>query len=151
MHQRSLEFFKPSRDELLEKVSELVDDSMLREISEADYEQDADVHLPHLRRLRDDGELPPAEWHPREVLELIRWSEPEDPNWRPGSVGRRGHIMRAFACAALLRMGSEPINRNYVEGENQTLVQLLVSVDVLGGSLPLSTRRFVAWRLSIFN
>jgi hypothetical protein len=151
MHPPSLEVFAPSRDELLDRVSELVDDSILREISEADYGQDADAHLPYLRRLRDQGELPPAQWHPREVLELIRWSEPEDPDWKPGSTGRRGHIMRAFASTALLRMGSEPSNRNYFEGENQTLAQLLVSVDVLGAPLPLSTRRFLAWRLPLFT
>jgi len=151
MHPPSLEVFAPSRDELLERVSKLVDDSILREISEADYGRDADAHLPYLRRLRDQGELPPAQWHPREVLELIRWSEPEDPEWKPGSTGRRGHIMRAFSSTALLRMGSEPSNRNYFEGENQTLAQLLVSVDVLGAPLPLSTRRFLAWRLPLFT
>ena len=145
-----LESFKPSRDELLERIARLVDDSMLKEISEADYGQDAHAHLSHLRKLRDEGELPLPRWVPLEVLELIRWSNPDDPTWKPGSTGRRGHIMRAFACSALLRIGGEPSHRDYFDGENQTLAQLLASVDALGEPLALSTRRFLAWRLAGF-
>ncbi len=59
--------------------------------------------------------------------------------------------MRAFAGTTLLRMGSEPGRRHPFEGENQTLAQLLVSVDVLGAALPLSTRRFLAWRLPLLT
>jgi hypothetical protein len=148
MRKPTLEFFQPSRDELLHHVSDLVDDSMLKEISEADAGDEAEEHLSCLRRLRDLGEVPLPQWNPLEVLELIRWSEPEDPAWKPGSPGRRGHIMRAFACAALLRMGCEPGNRDRLIGENQALIQLVGSVSFLGEPFPLLTRRFLAWRLS---
>src|SRR5262245_2436176 len=106
---------------------------MLREIASADYGMDADAHLDALLRIRDRGEAPaPMNWEPKEVLELIRWSEPEDPNWRPGGTGIRGHVMRAFVCAALLRAAPEPANHGYFDGENQTIAQLLASALVLG-------------------
>ena len=151
MHQSILEYFQPSRDELLQRVSELVDDSMLREIAEADCGEDAEEHLACLCRLRDLGEVPSPQFIPLEVLDLIKWSEPDIVNWKPGGIGQRGHIMRAFACAALLRMGCEPSDHDrYIYGENQALIQLVTSINILGKPFPLLTRRFLAWRLADF-
>src|SRR5436305_280319 len=103
-----LAVFPPSADRLLDVARQQVDDGMLREIAAADYGRDVDIHLAALRPIRDQGIVPaPLGWHPGEVLELIRWSDPEDPAHKPGATGRRGHQMRAFACAALLRTAME--------------------------------------------
>ena len=73
-----LERFDPEPDGLLDSISAYIDDEMLKEISLADYGDDAPEHLTALRTLRDAGIFPAKMvWVPGEVLELIRWSEPE--------------------------------------------------------------------------
>src|SRR5260221_13417688 len=92
--------FPPSNRLLLDVSRQQIDDGMLAEIAAADYGIDADRHLASLRPIRDTGVVPQfIGWHPAEVLELIRWSDPENPEHKPGSTGRRGHQMRAFSCA----------------------------------------------------
>jgi hypothetical protein len=85
------------------------------------------------------------------VLELIRWSQPEDPAWKPGSTGEGGHVMRAFCCAALLRAAAEPANDGYFQGENQTLIQLIDSTLVLKGELPQAAGSFLTWRIPLMR
>ena len=139
--------FPPAPDALLELLRRQVDDGMLREIARADYGMDEDAHLAALLPVRDRGELPaPMRWEPKEVLELVRWSEPDDPAWKPGSPGTRGHRMRAFACAALLRAAAEPENAGFFDGENSTLAQLLASALVLGADAQEAAARFLTWR-----
>ncbi|KLU02318.1 hypothetical protein RISK_005384 [Rhodopirellula islandica] len=89
---------EPSSDDLLRIVFSNVDESMLREIAAADYGEVFDEHLEQLAVIKSGKILAPMQWEPKEVLELIRWSEPEDPSWSPGSTGDRGHWMRLFAC-----------------------------------------------------
>jgi hypothetical protein len=86
-------------------------------------------------------------WGAKEVLELVRWSQPEDPEWKPGSTGERGHAMRAFCCAALLRAATEPGNEAHFAGENQTLIQLIESALFLNRGLPEAAANFLTWRL----
>jgi hypothetical protein len=138
----------PAADALLELLRTQVDDDMLREISEADYGHAAELHLSALRAIHATGEIPaPLPWQPKEVLELIRWSEPEDPAWKPGATGERGHRMRAFACAALLRAAADPAEALYADGENQTLAQLVASVMTLGEAAQRAALRFMDWRV----
>ncbi|HKI33433.1 MAG TPA: hypothetical protein VKA46_16380 [Gemmataceae bacterium] len=121
---------------------------MLAEIAEADYGHDADAHLAGLRPIRDQGIVPaPTHWHPAEVLELIRWSNPEDANWKPGSTGVRGHRMRAFACAALLRAAAESTNEEHVRDDDATLAKCLASAKVLGEEMSEAAARFLTWRI----
>ncbi|MEN9937623.1 MAG: hypothetical protein RLZZ387_4202 [Chloroflexota bacterium] len=78
----------PGCDALLCWLRPRVDDAMLLEIAGADYGMDADAHLAALRRIRDEGLFAvQIGWEPKEVLELIRWSEPENPAWKTGSTG----------------------------------------------------------------
>jgi hypothetical protein len=139
--------FDPERDELLRLLSRRIDDGMLREIAEADYGLDADAHEAALRRIRDQGEIP----FPMEVLQLTRWWEPDDPDYDCGSKGERGHRVRAFAAAALLRAGAEPANADFISGENETLAQLLASAAVLGPDVEEAALRFLAWRSIHFS
>ena len=140
--------FNPSPTALLDVMSRRLDDSMLREIAEADYGAEADVAERELRRIRETrqitGRIPGILL---EVLELSRWSHPEDPKWAPGSTGVRGHIMRGFCCAALLRAAAEPENAEYIPGENQTVAQLVASALVLGPEVQEAAASLLAWRL----
>ena len=63
----------------------------------------------------------------REVLELIRWSEPDDPDWSPGGQGPRGHWMRLFACTVRVRLA--PKYPASFGSECDTLAQLIFERD----------------------
>ncbi|MEZ4459204.1 MAG: hypothetical protein R3E66_05665 [bacterium] len=94
----------------------------LRAIATGDYGQDVDAHLAALHQICAQGTVPAhLKWHPREVLELMRWSEParKDVNWGHSDV--EIHWMRGFACATLL-LQLEPSDYEV------TLANLLVSV-----------------------
>lgn len=139
--------FAPDPDALLLWLRPCITDDMLAEIAAADYGMDYDAHLVALQRIRDEGVVfAPMGWEPKEVLELIRWSEPEDPAWRPGSTGERGHLMRAFCCAALIRAAAEPANDGYFSGENQSVIQLIASTLELGRSAQHAALRALTWR-----
>jgi hypothetical protein len=134
---------------LLAAISPRIDDETLLAIAEADYGMEADVHLAALRLIRDEGAvLAPMDWCPHEVLTLIRWSEPDEPTERAGRTGLRGHLMRAFACAALMRAEAEPAQRDFVLGESDTLAQLLASAVALGRRVQEAAARFLAWRIT---
>lgn len=114
---------------------------MLKEIAEADYAQDVAEHLAALKPIWEGGELAELDhWFPMEVLELIRWSEPEDSEWKPGSTGSRGHKMRAFSCAILLATPN-------FEPDKETLIQMVDSVSQLGPEAQEVTARFLVWQL----
>lgn len=143
---------------LMQALADRVDDGMLREIAEADYGRDVEAHLAALRGIRDSGRVPhPLPWEPREVLELTRWSDPDNPAWCPGDLRLRAHWMRAFACAALLRAfggsedetpGSGPMRASSdLEGQNQTLIQLIDSLEVLDTGLDRAAASFLLWLL----
>lgn len=143
-----LDHLEPACGPLLELVNANVDESMLREIAEADYGMDAEAHLAGLRTLVRGAVPAPLPWEPKEVLELIRWSEPEDPNWRPGSSGERGHWMRLFACTHLVRCMAEPENDGLDAGEESTIIQLMESAVLLGEETAIAALRLLAWRLT---
>jgi hypothetical protein len=138
--------FQPNADELLRRLAQHIDAQMLDEIAAADYGHDAKEHLAHLQQIHADGSFAvPMRWHPQEVLELIRWSEPEDPSWKPGAPGERGHWMRAFACASLLRAAGESENSELRNGWNQTLIQLMGSLRTVAQELYPAAAAFLAW------
>jgi hypothetical protein len=145
-----LDRFEPDGDVLMRAIAEHVTDEMLQCISMADYGCDSDAHLAALRVLRDTGKLPENPgWVPMEVLELIRWSEPDDPEWKPGRTGESGHWMRAFSCAAILRAEHEPWNYHYNDGcTDSTTIQLVLSMDALPVDLKREAVRNFAWLIS---
>ena len=139
-----LQAYPPDPTGLLSFYRARVDRAMLVEISEADYGSDQEAHLAALEIIWARGDVPaPMQWEPHEVLALTRWSEPDDPEWKPGATGPRGYRMRGFACTVLLCAAYLPANEGHFDGENQTLAQLLDSVraaesdgwPVLGGFL----------------
>jgi hypothetical protein len=84
-----------------------IDEGMLREIAEADYGWKAEECYALLQPMLKTGLVASDDSHLREVLELIRWSEPDEPDWSPGGRGRRGHWMRLFACTAMVRLAAK--------------------------------------------
>jgi hypothetical protein len=139
--------FEPDADVLLRAISPHVTDEMLECISQADYGDRAGEHASALRLVRDTSTFP-LDMHcvPMEVLALTRWSEPDDPNWKPGRTGESGHWMRAFACAAILRAEHEPCNYHYnEESTDSTVIQLLLSLDALPIDLNQAAAQHFAW------
>ena len=145
MSTKSFNSPEPSDEPLMSLVFQHVDDSMLREIAAADYGMDVHAHLRALH-VAKTGNLPdPMPWQPMEVLELVRWFEPEDLKWKPRSAGTRGHWMRLFSCAILLRAGSDPKNNGYFTGEDSTIIQLVDSAIKLGKKSSEAALPFLLW------
>jgi hypothetical protein len=139
--------FDPAPDSLLREISKHIDDAMLEQIALADYGEEKEEHLAALREIRDTGKTPiKMEWCPTEVLELIRWSQPDDPNWKPGATGLFGHWMRAFCTAALLRALREPTNYDVGDSE-KTLINLILSLRALPIDLNPQAASFLSWLL----
>jgi len=144
-----LDRFDPDADVLLRAISSHVNDEMLDCVSRADYGEDSDEHLSALQQIRDTGSMPEnLGWIPMEVLELIRWSEPEDPKWKPGRTGEFGHWMRAFSCAAILRAEHQPGSYYYNDGStDSTTIQLILSLEAIPVDLYREAARHFAWLL----
>jgi len=121
-----------------------IDEGMLREVAEADYGWKADECYALLQPILNQGLVAADDFNLREVLELIRWSEPEDPTWSPGGQGLRGHWMRLFACTAMVRFA--PTRRDLCEGECNTLAQLTSSAIELGQPVAGAAASVLAWR-----
>jgi hypothetical protein len=141
--------FEPDADVLLRAISPHVNDEMLDWIAGADYGDRRGEHFAALLQLRETGKFP-EELHrvPMEVLELIRWSEPENPEWKPGRTGEFGHWMCAFSCAAVLRAEHEPWNYKYNDGcTDSTTIQLILSLEALPVGLSREAARNFAWLL----
>ena len=135
------ERFPSDQRAAVDHLRALMDEPMLKEIAEADYAKDVDGHLSELRQIWQGGELVELDfWFPMEVLELTRWSEPEDADWKPGSEGLRGHKQRAFSCAVLLATPN-------FEADKETLIQLVDSAFHLGSETEEAIARFLVWRL----
>ncbi len=147
MIEEFLNKMEPDGDVLLRAISVHVTDEMLDWIAGADYGDSREEHYEALFRLRETGSFPDdLAWVPMEVLELIRWSEPEEPNWKPGRVGVFGHWMRAFSCAAILRAEHEPWNYHYNDGStDSTTIQLILSLEALPVDLNREAARNFAW------
>src|SRR5262249_14305213 len=121
-----------------------IDESMLREIAEADYGWKSDECHALLQHAWNTGDAPPDDYDLKEVLELIRWSEPEDPKWSPGGRGVRGHWMRLYACAQLLRLAAKyPAT---FSSECDTLAQSVSSAIELGRDIARPAAGLLAWR-----
>lgn len=135
------ERFPADQRSAVDHLRSLIDEDMLQEIAEADYAQDVAEHLAALKPIWEGGELKElGHWSPKEVLQLIRWSEPEDPNWKPGSTGLRGHKIRAFSCAVLLATPN-------FEPDKDTLIQMVDSAFLLGSEAQEATAKFLVWRI----
>lgn len=133
--------FPPDQRSAVDYLRVMINESMLKEIAAADYAHDVEKHLAALKPIWEGNDLTELDhWYPKEVLELIRWSEPEDSDWKPGSIGLRGHKLRAFSCAILLATPN-------FEPNKETLIQMVDSVIFLGPEAQEASARFLVWRI----
>jgi hypothetical protein len=121
-----------------------IDEGMLREIAAADYGWKADECYALLLPVLKTGLVASDDCDLQEVLELIRWSEPDDPKSSPGGQGTRGHWMRLFACAALVRFATKYKATHGIECD--TVAQLISSAIELGRPVARAAGGLLAWR-----
>jgi hypothetical protein len=132
---------RPERGRALPDLVAALSPQMLDEIARADYAFDASDHRGALQEIIDSLEVPDRRGHtyPWEVLELTRWSTPDY---------KRGHVKRAFSCAALLLAAGVPGTSSYFIGEPPTVMNLLTSARALGEPHLSSVAGLIAWRLA---
>jgi hypothetical protein len=141
---------------LLEFARARVSREMIHEIALNDYGEDAEIHelaiLKQLAAVPDLGVLP---WHPREVLELQRWNEPERAHLDFPPEGSTGHLKRIFACTILLRnVGFVAFDSNqdwdgdvefFIAISAATVIQLVRSSIALGSQASQLALGFLLW------
>lgn len=111
-------------DALLHAVRPLVDVAILKKIADADYGMGSEENLELLKQIQQGGMPPvPLMWNPHEVCALTRWETPKKDD-------RRGHIVRLFACAILLRAALD--GETEVMGLTDTMIVALESAALLG-------------------
>jgi len=86
-------------------------------------------------------------WYLAEVLELTRWSEPEDGDRSKGETSESMHWVRAFSCAALLRAAREPWNYGDGIATDESTIRLILSLRALPVDLTPQALKFLAWLL----
>jgi hypothetical protein len=145
---------EPSDLPLLALIFEYVDDSMLAKIAIGDYGDDVEIHLAALHQIRANNIPMPMQWHPREVLELARWTEWDSLNAQDESISMRNHWMRLFACTVLIWASLEPENHRdrgddwyCIDGEDSTIIQFLDSALHLGDNVSMAALKFLGWRM----
>ena len=137
-----------SHTRLFRQLSARISPEMIVAMARTDYEMDLVQHQQALVHLVTLEEVPdPFERHPRKVIDLVRWLEPNAPGWSSGKTGEVGHVMRAFASTALLVAGGRASGRKHATGENVTVVQLVGSVLALGAAHALPAADLLCWRL----
>jgi hypothetical protein len=132
--------FRPAEMALRDWVVPFLDDSMVEELAAADYGMDVADHRRAIRELMTADRLPEwVDWYPGEVLALMRWSYPSDPEWKPGSTGRRGHLLRLFSSLVLVAAAtpqSDPVD---------SLAPLVESALELGADAVQAAYGYLAW------
>lgn len=148
-----LAVFPPDADALLAACCALVTDDKLVEISKADYGEDEDEHFRAIKKIHR-SRRPLAEMGsmvPREVLSLVGWSVIRKSEWEHDKTEERGHVMRAFCCAAMLRAQAEPGNKYDTGGGLTALINLIDSAMFLQRGVPEAAARFLAWCVPIMH
>jgi hypothetical protein len=128
---------------LLKATANLLDERDLQGIACADYGNDTEEHLARLVDIVRLRALPsPLQWHPREVLELTRWSGPgQQDSGMVTSLSRQC----AFACTVLLVSYGDPRNAGASYGSNQTLINLIGSLEALGLDVEDDVLLLLSW------
>lgn len=130
-----LKTLRSSQDLFLFRITRLLSDEMLWEIARADYGMGAETCFVQLQQIRETKQMPETlDFELQEVLELTRWTEPEN---------REEHVRRAFACASLL-IARPTIN---VIDETATLASFIESVLALEPDYYCAALQLINWRM----
>ncbi|OJJ23129.1 hypothetical protein BKI52_01900 [marine bacterium AO1-C] len=121
----------------LKELSGLMTDSMLKQISVADYGMGADECLRYLQTIVDAGKTPEqVKFILTECLELTRWITPES---------KEEHLTRAFSTVLLLILQNTS-NYESISDENETLASLLDSCTAMNISSK-AVQALIVWRI----
>ncbi len=108
-----VERYPPDRFVLFDLLRSQVPDSLLKSIAQADYGNDVREHIEALKRVRSrEGEDQRLDWHPREVLELVRWGAPAE--W----PAHDRHLATSFCACALIVIPWEASNEGFLEADS---------------------------------
>ena len=148
-----LAFAPPSETALLDFARAQVSREMIHEIALNDYNKDIPLHeFGILQQLTPEPDLGLLPWHPREVLELERWNEPDEGDADRPPTGTAGQLKRLFACTILLRNVAFISNEDW-EGDLEffiatsavTALQLVRSSIALGNEASRLALGFLLW------
>ena len=148
------ELAPPSETAIIDRLRLVVSKLMLEEVSANDRGEDAAEHFRGIttQLYHATSPLGLIAWHPREVLQLQCWNDPETAYSDTPPSGQRGHAKRLVACAILLRdVGHLPDPKrrseeeNFVEAAPATLLRLTESALAMGDQWPHLTVRFLLW------
>jgi hypothetical protein len=138
---------QPRPRALLDHLRARLTPAIIDQLAGADYGADEDQHRAALAAIAAGGDVPvPLDWHPREVLALATWWEPDDATTPPPLAPEVRHLGRAFAAAVLLQYNGLP-GHEQIEGENQTAAALVDSARALGPAAAAAAADLLAWRL----
>lgn len=137
--------FAPNPRTLFDRLRREVDESTLRAIANADYGCDAEKHYAALLTIHKSGEVPAnLDWQPYEVLQLVRWMEPDDEASKPFADGTRGNVVRLFGTTILMRAAAE--GGQFDTGDDDSdVVQAAASVQRLGPAYADEALTLFAW------
>lgn len=108
-----VERYPPDRFELFDALGSQVSDELLKRIAQADYGQEVQKHFAGLKRVRAKVGLGKRlDWHPREVLELVRWSSPNE--WPTDDR----HLATAFCACALIVVPWDGSDEGFLEADS---------------------------------
>lgn len=137
---RLLDGLRPDELALRDRIAPELDASMIDEMAAADYGVDIDQHGQALRDLLTTRHWPDRlDNHPLNVIELVRSILPEHPSPATGATGRRGHLMRIFACLALIRTWTRDAE------PSDSLAALVESALELGPPTVDDALRYLVW------
>jgi|SRR5665213_1416035 len=129
---------------------------MIHEIALNDYASNVDIHeLEIMNQLSPSPVFGMLPWHPHEVLELERWSDPDEGDANRPPSGTPGHLKRLFACVLLLRnvafVFSEDSDGDlysgafFIDTSAATVIQLVRSSIELGSQASRLALGFLLW------
>jgi hypothetical protein len=126
----------------------VADGEVLASLAAGDAGQNASGHEAALRAMLQTGTLPsPLGWVPGEVLGMGRFEDPETARFgRRGVVdARRGHAVRAVACAGVVLAACDPENHGEGWAGADDAARLAASAAALGGPVLEGVRGLLAW------
>ena len=141
----------PAETTLLDFLRARVSREMIHEICLNDWARDVDLHESEvMKQLSPSPVLGLLPWHPREVFELERWTEPDEATGDIPSSGSAGHLKRLFACTILLRnvafvSPEDGDGEFFIAISAATVIQLVRSSIALGSQASRLALGFLLW------
>lgn len=144
---------EPDETALLDVLRSRISRLMLEELAANDYGEEVSGHLKAIEeQISSTPTLGDLGWRPREVLELERWSQPDEVGKTEDDY-RAAHVKRLFACTILLRnaghMSPSPVRLSeddyFLETSAASVIRALRSAVALGALCYRPALAFNMW------